>query len=167
MIVRAERLARRLGEQGRLAGEHGAVADRLEDRAEVADRDALAQQVLQHALHLADAELVRDDVVDGGRVLLLERVEQLLRLLAREQLVGVAADRLGQVRDDDRLGVDDGVAERLGLGARGVVDPHGGQAERGLGRRDAGEARAPRRRGSSPAGGRGSTRSAPPRCRAP
>ena len=57
--------------------ERGAVADRLEDRAQVADRDALAQQVLQHALHLADAELVGDDLLDGGGVLLLERVEQL------------------------------------------------------------------------------------------
>ena len=39
----------------------------------------------------------------------------------------------------DRLGVDDGVAERLGLGARGVGDPHRGQAEGRLGGRDAGE----------------------------
>ena len=89
MIVRAERLAGGLGERGRVARERGAVADRLEDRAEVADRDALAQQVLQHALHLADAELVGDDLLDGRGVLLLERVEQLLRLLAGEQLVGV------------------------------------------------------------------------------
>ena len=40
----------------------------------------------------------------------------------------------------DRLGVDDRVAERLGLGARAVLDPDGGQAEGGLGGRDAGEA---------------------------
>ena len=37
----------------------GAVADRLDDRAEVADRDALAQQRLQHALDLADARAGR------------------------------------------------------------------------------------------------------------
>ena len=55
----------------------GLVADRLEDRAEVADRDALAEQRLQHALHLADAEQVGDELLDGGRVALLERVEQL------------------------------------------------------------------------------------------
>ena len=35
------------------------------------------EQLLQDALHLADAELVGDDLLDGGRVLLLERVEQL------------------------------------------------------------------------------------------
>ena len=77
MIARAERLAGVLGEDGRVVRRAGPVADRLEDRAQVADRDALAQQVLQHALHLADAELVGDDLLDHGGVLLLERVEQL------------------------------------------------------------------------------------------
>ena len=86
--------------------------------------------------------LLGDDLLDGGGVLLLERVEQLARLLAREQLVGVAADRLGEVGDDHRLGVDDRVAERLGLGARAVLDPDRGQAEGGLDGRDAGERRA-------------------------
>ena len=51
----------------------------------------------------------------------------------------MGADRLGEVGDDDRLGVDDGPAERLGLGAPGLGDPHGGQAEGRLGGRDAGE----------------------------
>ena len=52
---------------------------------------------------------------------------------------GVRADRLGEVGDDDRLGVDDRVAERLGLGAAALGDPDGGQAEGRLGGRDAGE----------------------------
>ena len=89
MIVRPSAWRAASASMRRVAREQRAVADRLEDRAEVADRDALAQQVLQRALHLADPELVRDDLVDRGRVRLLERVEQLARLLAREQLVGV------------------------------------------------------------------------------
>ena len=103
----------------------------------------------------------------AARVLLLERVEQLARLLAREQLVGVAADRLGEVRDDHRLGVDDRVAERLGLGAGALLDPDGGQPEGGLDRRDAGRGPGSRRRRPSPAGGRGRRGRAPPRRRAP
>ena len=61
------------------------------------------------------------------------------RLLAREQLGGVRADHLGEVGDDDRLGVDDGPAQRLGLGAAGLRDPDGREAEGGLGGRDARE----------------------------
>ena len=49
----------------------------------------------------------------------------------------MVADRLGEVGDDDRLGVDHRVAERLGLRARRFGDPHGGQPERGLDGRDA------------------------------
>ena len=96
----AERLAGVLGEQRRVAREARLVADRLDDRAEVADRDALAQQRLQHALDLAEREHVGHDLLDDGGVGLLELVEQLARLLAGEQLGGVRADRLGQVRDD-------------------------------------------------------------------
>ena len=49
------------------------------------------------------------------------------------------ADRLGEMGDEHRLVVDDRVAERLGLGAAAVGDPDGGQAERRLGRRHAGQ----------------------------
>ena len=116
-----------------------AVADRLENGAEVADRDALAQQQLQRALDLADRELVGDDLVHRRGVPLLQLVEELARLLTREQLVRVAANRLGQMRDDHRLAVDDRVPERLGLRLRALVDPHRGQSERGLDGRDARE----------------------------
>jgi hypothetical protein len=36
------------------------------------------------------------------------------------------------MRDDDGLRVDDRVAERLGLGARALLDPDGGETERRL-----------------------------------
>ena len=88
--------------------------------AQVADRDALAQEVLQDALHLADARACR------GRP---PRPTAAFRSLSASSSFFVswrvssssacAADRLGQVRDDHRLGVDDGVAERLGLACGG------------------------------------------------
>ena len=53
------------------------------------------------------------------------------------QLAGVGADHLGEVRDDHRLGVHDGVAERLGLGAVGAVHPERGQPVSRLGGGDA------------------------------
>ena len=134
-----ERLARVLGQQHRVAGDAGAVADRLDDGAEIADRDALAQQRLQDALDLADGEQVGHDLLDDSGVGFLEPVEQRANILSREQIGHVAADRLGEVRDDDRLGVDHRVAEGLGLGAGGVGDPHRRQPVGGLGGRDAGE----------------------------
>ena len=85
-----ERLARGFDERRRVARRRGAVADRLEDRAEVADRDALAQELLEDALDVAEPELLGDDVLDRGRVLLAQRVEQLLRLLTGQELGGVA-----------------------------------------------------------------------------
>ena len=111
----------------------------LDDGAEIADRDALPQQGLQDALDLADGEQVRHYFLNDSRVGFLEPVEQRANVLSREQLGDVAADRLGEVGDDDRLGVDHRVAQGLGLGAGGIGDPHRGQAEGGLGGRDAGE----------------------------
>ena len=70
-----KRLARRLRKLRRIARQQRPVADRFQDRAQVADRDAFAQQMLQGALHLADRELVGDDLLDGGGIELLELVE--------------------------------------------------------------------------------------------
>ena len=134
-----ESLARVLGQQHGVAGDAGAIAHDLDDGAEVADRDALAQQGLQDALDLADGEQVGHYFLNDSRVGFLEPVEQRANVLSREQIGDVAADRLGEVGDDDRLGVDHRVAQRLGLGPGGVGDPHRGQAEGRLGGRDAGE----------------------------
>ena len=86
----AERLARVLGQQARVAGQPRLVADRFDDRAEVADRDALGQQRLQHPLDLAEREHVGHDLVDDRLVGALELIQQLAHILAREQLGGVA-----------------------------------------------------------------------------
>ena len=57
----AQRLTGVLGEHRGIAGEAGLVTDRLEHGAQVADRDALAQQRLQHALDLAERQDVTHD----------------------------------------------------------------------------------------------------------
>ena len=100
MIVRASAWraysARSAG--SRVSAARSPIASRIVPRSRI--ETPSRSSVLEHPLDLADPELVGHDLLDGGGVLLLERVEQLLRLLAREQLVGVAADRLGQVGDD-------------------------------------------------------------------
>jgi hypothetical protein len=60
----------------------GLVRDRLQHRHEVPHRDPLAEQVLEHPLDVAEAEQVRHDLVDEGRVLLLDMVQQRLDVLA-------------------------------------------------------------------------------------
>ena len=48
----------------------------------------------------------------------------------------MAADRLGEMRGQDRGGIHDGVAEALGALPVGDADPRRRQAEDGLGRGD-------------------------------
>ena len=85
-----ERLARVLGQQHGVAGDAGAIAHRLDDRAEVADRNALAQQGLQDALDLADGEQVWHYFLNDRGVVFLEPVEQRANVLAGEQIGDVA-----------------------------------------------------------------------------
>ena len=132
-----ERVAHGLDEEQRLLGLARRVGDGVEDRGEVADRDPLAEQAGQHLLDLAHREQVRDDLLDEARDVGLEGLEELRRLGAAEDLVGVGADRLGEVRGEDRGGVDHRVAHALGELAVGDADPGRGHAEHGLGGGDA------------------------------
>ena len=54
---------------------------------------------------------------------------EVLRGVAGEDFVGMAADGFGQVRGDHAARLDDRVAEHLGLVADAGFDPHGGRAE--------------------------------------
>src|SRR5882724_11004656 len=65
-----------------------------------------------------------------------ERVEQALHLLAAEELVGMAADDLREMGDDDRRRIDDRVAGELRLLAISRRDPQRVESERRLLRRD-------------------------------
>ena len=62
-----ERLAAVLGEDRDVLGELGLVAERLQDRHQVADRHGLRQERLQHALHLADGHQVGHQLVHRRR----------------------------------------------------------------------------------------------------
>src|SRR5436305_1990597 len=98
----AEGLADVLGERVGVLGPPRVVGERLEDGHQVADRDALAQQVLEDLLDAADGQLLRHQLLDHLGARLRHGVEQLLHLLAPEQLVRVPADHLAQVGDHHR-----------------------------------------------------------------
>ncbi len=105
------------------------VAERLEDGDEVADRDALLEEPLEHAVQRAERDLPGHHLVDERGVGLLERVDHLLHVLPAEHLARVGLEHLHEVRGDDGGGVDDDVAEGLGLHAAAGGDPAGGHAE--------------------------------------
>ncbi len=79
------------------------------------DRDALGQQALQHALHLARGQQGRGQLLDHDGVGAAHRLDEGLDVLAPEQAGGVGLDDLGQVGDQDARPVDDRRAVQLGL----------------------------------------------------
>src|SRR5258706_12864639 len=93
------------------------VRQRFDDGEKIADPDVLSQEVLQDLLHGAEREVLWNQLLDHLRMRLGERVEQALHLLAAEELVGMAADDLREMGDDNRRRVDDRVAGELPLPA--------------------------------------------------
>ena len=69
-----------------ILGRERVVADLLQNAGQVADADALGEQILQDALHLADGELARDEFGNNGWMRQLEIVQQHLHVLPRENL---------------------------------------------------------------------------------
>src|SRR5579883_570045 len=128
-----------LGEHRDVAGMGADLGDAFENGRQVTDRDALVQQVLQDALHGADADLARDDVGDELVLLLVQLVEELLGLGIGEQLGHIALHGLGEVGRQHRRRIDDRIALEHGLFAIAFRHPHGGQAEGRLGRLVAGQ----------------------------
>ncbi len=125
--------ARRLDQAVGLGGDPGPGGQALEDAGQVADADLLLEQVLQHALHVAEREGAGHQLVDDRRVLGLDAVDQGADVLAAEQAGGVGGDHLRQVRDQHRGAVDDGGAGQLGLVPQLDGDPAAGEAEDRLG----------------------------------
>jgi hypothetical protein len=60
------------------------IGDALEDDAEVADRDAFAQEILQDTLNDADVDQVGDQLAHQGRILFLHVIDQALHILPAE-----------------------------------------------------------------------------------
>lgn len=103
--------------------------DTFEDRRQVADRHTLGKERLQHALNGGDRDLAGHEIIDQFLVLGRQFVHQLLRLRVGEKLGHVILQDLGQVRDEDRRGIDDRVAAERGFLAEAFLDPGGGEAE--------------------------------------
>ena len=66
------------------------LGDALDDGAEIADRDALGEQELQHALDAGRRDLARHDLLDEIGMILGQFLQELLHLDMREQLGHVA-----------------------------------------------------------------------------
>ena len=81
--------ARGLDQRVELLGACGAQRQRLEDPDQVADRDALVEQLLEHPLDLAEAELRGGELLDDDRVGALDDVGEHPHVLAAEQPRGV------------------------------------------------------------------------------
>ena len=106
-----------LGDREQIGRGGGRLSDGFEDGREVADRDALAQEVLQDALDAGDGDLSRARYRQTRAACGLGRSSMSWRHAAEgEQFGHVLFDQLGEVRGEDGGGVDDGVA----LDGRGV-----------------------------------------------
>ena len=70
------------------------LGDRLEDQVQVADRDALGEQQLQHRLQAGIGDLRRADLLEQALVFRIEPVEQRAHVLVGQQLRQVVADHL-------------------------------------------------------------------------
>ena len=79
-----------LGDVARVLQGRADLGDALDDGAEVADRDALGEQELQHALDAGGRDAGRHDLLDQLAVLLGQFLQQLLHFHVREQLGHVA-----------------------------------------------------------------------------
>ena len=82
------------------------LGDRLEDEVQIADRDALGEQQLQHRLQARIGDLRRADVLDQALVFGIEPIEQRAHVLVGQELRQVVADDLAQMREQHRHVVD-------------------------------------------------------------
>ena len=77
----SERLAGGFDQRDRVFVDGGRIEQGLEDGGEVADRDLLAQKLLQHLLHLAEGQDFGDKFFDQLGVAFAQAIEQALGLL--------------------------------------------------------------------------------------
>ena len=117
------------GQGGRVLAVCGMFDQRFGDLAQLADRNAFDQQVLQHADHGRQWQCLRGQVFDQLRRALGQVGQQVLHFLMAEQFRRVFADQVRKVGGDHRGRVDHGVAQGLGLGALVRLDPGGVEAE--------------------------------------
>ena len=135
--LRPERAAGMLGKFVGIFRERRVVAHLFQDAGEIADGNAFREQVLQNALHLAEAQLCRDQFIHHRRVRLLQIVNQRLHVLPRQNFVAMPAHRFRQMGDQHRRRVHDGEPGQLGILTLHIRHPSGGQLINRLDGRDA------------------------------
>ena len=121
-----EALSDPLAQLGWVLRVRGVVGQSLQNRAQVSDRDGLAQEPAQDLDYLAERQLVRDELLDDLGVVTGQHVEQLLDLAPAQQLMGVGAQKLTQVGAHHARRVNDRTPGHLGTLAVGCRDPQGG-----------------------------------------
>ena len=99
---------------------------------QVADRDPLGKQKLEHRLEAGIGHVRGADLVGELAVLRIEPVDEDLHVLVGQQLRQVVADHLGEVGQHDGDVVDRLEALALEVGAKTFRDREGGKAECGL-----------------------------------
>ena len=85
------------------------LGDRLDDQVQVADRDALGEQQLQHRLQAGIGDVRGADLVGELAVFRVLALEQRLHVLVGQKLRQVVADDLGEVGEQHRHVVGEGV----------------------------------------------------------
>jgi len=135
----AQRLANNLGQRVGVLGLRGVFRQRFENRRQFPHGNAALEQVLQDPLEQGDGDVAvgADDLSDERRLVFAETVHEQLHVFAGQQLIGVSLERLGQMGDEDRLRIDDGVAVQFGGFLLAGRDPDGGQSVNRFGCLDA------------------------------
>ena len=124
----ADRLVDRVG----ILRDRRRIRDRLEDRRQIAHRHALAQQLPQDALNLAERHELRHEVFDQPRRRLRNLVHHFLDLLTTQEVRQERSNGLRQMRRERGGRINHGVAGgrcRLALVLR---NPCRGKTERRL-----------------------------------
>ena len=138
----AQRLAGGLDQQHGMLVDGGSIEQRFEDGREVANRNLLAQKLLQDFLHFAEAENFGNQFLDQLGMALAQAIEQALGFLAGQQFVGMLADDFGQVGGEHGSLIDDGIAGSQRLRLERARNPERGDAESGLAGGSSGQRRA-------------------------
>ena len=123
-------LPHELGQQRRILRRVAGLGQRFENGDSVANRYALAQQVLQHPLGERKRHQFRNQILDQLRVFVADTGQEAVRVLTGEDLMGVQADEFGQMRRQDIRRVHHRIAHDPRLVYLFGRNPDGRQSER-------------------------------------
>ena len=119
----SQRLPGRFHQRHRILADGGGVQQALQDGGQVANRHLLAQKLLQHLLHLAQAQQLGHQLFAQLGMALAQPVQQALGLLPAQQLVGMLLDDLRQMGRHHRGLVHHSVARGQRLLAQAGNNP--------------------------------------------